>query len=64
MPTPYIKTLDHHGLVSDFCRDLGFADIIDKAAGSSSPERNFSCGRLVKAMVLNGFGFTSRTLHI
>jgi len=64
MSTPYTKTLEHHGLVAGFCHDLGFADIIDKAVGGASPERNITCGQLVSAMVLNGLGFTGRTLHM
>lgn len=64
MSTPYTKTLEHHGLVAGFCHDMGFADIIDKAVGGSSAERHVSCGQLVTAMVLNGLGFTGRTLHM
>jgi transposase len=64
MPTPYTKTLEHHGLVAGFCHTLGFADIIDKALGGAAPERKISCGQLVTAMVLNGLGFTGRTLHM
>jgi len=47
-----------------FCHTLGFADIIDKAVGGAATERKVSCGQLVTAMVLNGLGFTGRTLHI
>ena len=64
MPLPYSKILDHHGLVAGFCHDIGFADIIDKALGGAAPERKISCGQLVTAMVLNGLGFTGRTLHM
>ena len=64
MPVPSSKILDHHGLVAGFCHDLGFADIIDNALGGAAPERKISCGRLVAAMVLNGLGFTGRTLHM
>jgi len=64
MPVPSSKILDHHGLVAGFCHDLGFADIIDKALDGAAPERKISCGQLVTAMVLNGLGFTGRTLHM
>lgn len=64
MPVPSSKILDHHGLVAGFCHDLGFADIIDNALGGASPERKISFGQLVSAMVLNGLGFTGRTLHM
>ena len=64
MPVPYSKILDHHGLVAGFYHSLGFADIIDKALGGAAPERKISSGQLVTAMVLNGLGFTGRTLHM
>ena len=64
MSTPYSKILEHHGLVAGFCHTLGFADIIDTALGGVAPERKVSCGQLVTAMVLNGLGFTGRTLHM
>jgi transposase len=40
------------------------ASFIDKALGGAAPERKISCGQLVTAMVLNGLGFTGRTLHM
>lgn len=64
MSTPYSKINEHHGLVAGFCHTLGFADIIDTALGGVAPERKVSCGQLVTAMVLNGLGFTGRTLHM
>jgi transposase len=64
MSVPSSKILDHHGLVAGFCHSLGFADIIDKAIGGAAPERKITCGQLVTAMVLNGLGFTGRTLHM
>ena len=62
--THYTKTLEHHGLVAGFYHTLGFADIIDNALGRVSCELKVSCGQLVTAMVLNGLGFTGRTLHM
>lgn len=64
MSVPSSKILDHHGLVAGFCHSLGFADIIDNALGGVAPERKISCGQLVTAMVINGLGFTGRTLHM
>lgn len=64
MSIPYTKTLDHHGLVAGFCKDIALADIIDKALNGASPERHISIGQLVTAMVINGLGFTGRTLHM
>jgi transposase len=64
MPVPSSRILDHHGLVAGFCHSLGFSDIIDNAVNGAAPERQISCGQLVTAMVLNGLGFTGRTLHM
>jgi transposase len=64
MSSPYTKTLEHHGLVAVSYHTLGFADIIDKALGGAAPERKISCGQLMAAMMLNGLGFTGRTLHM
>jgi transposase len=51
-------------VVAGFCHPLGFTDIIDKAEGGATTERKMSCGQLATAMVLNGLGFTGRTLHM
>lgn len=63
MASPFTKTLEHHGLVAGFCKEIGLADIIDHALGTSD-ERRVSLGQLVVAMVINGLGFTGRTLHM
>ena len=47
------KRLDH----------LGLADIIDNALGISE-RRQVSYGQIFTAMLLNGLGFTGRTLHM
>lgn len=63
MSAPFTKTLEHHGLVAGFCHELGLAQTVDKALGTSD-ERHISLGQLVTAMVINGLGFTGRTLHM
>lgn len=63
MAFPFAKTLEHHGLVAGFCREIELAKIIDKALGTSE-QRNISFGQLFVAMILNGLGFTGRTLHM
>ena len=57
------KRLDHLGLVAGFCQDIGLAGIIDNALGTSE-RRKVSYGQLFSAMLLNGLGFTGRTLHM
>ena len=57
------KRLDHLGLVAGFCQEIGLATIIDNALGTSE-RRQVSYGQLFTAMLLNGLGFTGRTLHM
>lgn len=63
-PSYGIKNLDHHGLVAGFCQELGVAAIIDKALPAQSEQKHISYGQLLEAMLLNGLGFTGRTLHM
>jgi hypothetical protein len=57
------KRLDHLGLVAGFCQEIGLAGIIDNALGISE-RRQVSYGQIFTAMLLNGRGFTGRTLHM
>ncbi len=63
MTYPSTKSLDHLGLVAGFCKDINLAQQIDHALGDSG-ERKVSFGQLFVAMLLNGLGFTGRTLHM
>ena len=63
MNQPYTKSLDHLGLVAGFCKEINLANTIDRALGHSS-QRKVSFGHLFVAMLLNGLGFTGRTLHM
>ena len=63
MSKPFTKTLEHHGLIAGFCQDIDLVNFIDLKLGKST-ERSLSFGQLVLAMVINGLGFTGRTLHM
>lgn len=63
MTYPFTQSLEHHGLVAGFCKEIDLANIIDKALGTSE-YRQVSYGHLFVAMILNGLGFTGRTLHM
>lgn len=63
MSLPFTKSLEHHGLVAGFCKEIRLAQIIDQALGVSD-KRNISFGQLFVAMIINGLGFTGRTLHM
>src|SRR5260370_36011961 len=56
-------TMDHHGLVAAICQDLKIAERIDIRL-SSGPQRKISPGIAVIAMIINGLGFTNRTLYL
>ncbi|WP_395339294.1 DUF4277 domain-containing protein [Ningiella sp. W23] len=60
---PYTKTLEHHGLIAGFCKELDIAGMIDGCLGHSE-HRQVSFGQLFVAMLINGLGFTGRTLHM
>ncbi len=58
------KSLDHLGLVSVLCKELGIADFIDERLPKQSTQSHASHGQLLVSMILNGLGFVSRTLHM
>ena len=62
-PQPVIKRLDHLGLVAAFCHEIGLPRLIDRIMPKHS-DHNVSHGDAVLAMILNGLGFHSRTLHM
>jgi Domain of unknown function (DUF4277) len=57
------EAMDHHGLVAAVCQDLKIAERIDKRL-PSGPQRKVSPGIAVVAMIINGLGFTNRTLYL
>lgn len=58
------KSIDHLGLVAALCKELGIAAFIDAHIPNQSPYKHISYGQLLVAMILNGLGFVSRTLHM
>ena len=60
---PVIKRLDHLGLIAAFCHEIDLPGLIDRIIPKYS-EHNVSHGDAVLAMILNGLGFHSRTLHM
>lgn len=59
-----VKRLDHLGLVAGFCREIGLEKMIDEKIPKTSHKSHISNGKLLIAMILNGLGFVSRTLHM
>jgi len=56
-------TMDHYGLVAAICKDLKIAERIDSRL-TSDPKRKVSPGIAAVAMIINGLGFTNRTLYL
>lgn len=57
------KNLDHLGIVSQVCDEIGIVEIIDKIL-PPDPSMKISHGECIKLMVINGLGFTSRPLYL
>jgi transposase len=58
------KSLDHLGLVAGFCQEIQLGKMIDSILPAQSDCKKVSYGTLVESMILNGLGFTGRTLHM
>ena len=59
-----VQRLDHLGLVSGFCKEIGLEELINHRMPKTSHNSMISNGKLLIAMILNGLGFVSRTLHM
>ena len=59
-----VQRLDHLGLVSGFCKEIGLEELINQRMPKESHHSMISNGTLLVAMILNGLGFVSRTLHM
>jgi Domain of unknown function (DUF4277) len=58
------KQIDHLGLVSGMIDELGLVELINLQLERDGKERSISLGTLVKSLILNGLGFTERTLYM
>ena len=58
------KSLDHLGLISGMYDELDLGGRINALVQSEMTRRDVSIGTLCKALVLNGLGFTQRTLYM
>lgn len=58
------EVLNHLGLVSTMYDELGIGELIDTLIPQDTVARHVSIGQAVKAMVLNGLGFTERRLYL
>jgi transposase len=58
------KNLGHIGIVSGMIDELGLVSAIDNQLQTDGIERTVSLGTLCKALILNGLGFSQRTLYM
>ncbi len=64
-PQPYrTQILDHLGLVAGMFEELGITEVIDTATQQDPEMRIVTAGYAVKAMVLNGLGFSNQQLYL
>lgn len=57
-------SLDHLGLVAGMYDKLGIGERLDELLAQDLEARNVSIGQACKALVINGLGFTQRTLYM
>jgi Domain of unknown function (DUF4277) len=55
-----VQRLDHLGLVSGFCKEIGLEELINECMPKESHKSMISSGTLLVAMILNGLGFVHR----
>jgi len=58
-----VKRIDHHGLVAGVIDDLQIPEIIDSCLPPNGQE-SVTFGEAVKAMIMNGLGFTNRPISL
>jgi transposase len=58
-----VERLDHHGLVASVINELKIVEIIDERIQPDDQEE-VTTGEAVKAMILNGLGFSNRPLML
>jgi len=59
-----VKNLDHLGLVAGMIDTLGIVETIDEAMPRQESASKISFGEAVKAMLLNGLGYTTKPLYL
>ena len=64
-PTNYrSQVIKHLGLVAGMVDELGLVERIDQLLPKDEERRTLSHGQVVKAMIINGLGFSQRALYL
>jgi len=58
------KVMDHLGLIAGMVDELGIVDVIDDAISQDHEKRYLSIGQTIKALIINGLGFTGRPMYL
>ncbi len=58
------KNIDHLGLVSGMIDELNIVSLLDGYLHTDGKVRDVGLGTMVKALILNGLGFSQRTLYM
>jgi transposase len=58
------EVLDHLGLVAGMVDELGLVERVDQLLPKSVDQQKVSNGQALKAMIINGLGFTQRALYL
>lgn len=56
-------TLNNLGLVAGTCKELGIAEFVDTII-PPDPQQKVTTGQAIVAMIINGLGFSNRTLYL
>lgn len=62
-PRIQVKNLDHLGLVAGIVDEIGIENLVNEALGGDKREK-VSAGKIVKAIILNGWEFVSKPLYL
>lgn len=57
------KNLDHYGIVAGICDQIDLVGRVDRLV-KSDPQRKVSVSECVKALIINGMGYTTRPLYL
>lgn len=58
------KNIDHLGLIAGMVDELGIVEVIDNTLSQDHEKRHISIGQTIKALILNGLGFTGRPMYL
>lgn len=58
------KNIDHLGLIAGMVDELGIVEVIDNTLSQDHEKRHISIGQTIKALIINGLGFTGRPMYL